>query len=95
MPPIFLFIARQRVVLDVAVNLAALLIYAVGLIAPLTPSEGLPSLMDIVVFVGIPVALLFWCIRASRSRLIALIVGLQIATVLFFSASLLQMQLHV
>ncbi len=36
-------------------------IYAFGLIAPLTPSEGMPSVFDLMVFVGIPLAILAWC----------------------------------
>lgn len=33
-------------------------LFAVGLLSPLTPSEGYPRLIDIVVFVGVPVLLL-------------------------------------
>jgi hypothetical protein len=73
-------------------NLMALLIYAVGLIAPLTPSEGFPSLAVILMFVGIPVAILAWCIRACGSRLAALFFGLQLGAVLGFSAWLLHLQ---
>ena len=36
-------------------------IYGVGLIAPLTPSEGIPSVFDLMVFVGIPLGILALC----------------------------------
>lgn len=76
----------------IAANLMALLIYAVGLVAPLTPSQGSPSPVVILVFVGIPVAILAWGIRACGSRLTALFFGLQLVAVLGFSASLLHLQ---
>jgi len=82
-----------RSFLIMAANFIALLIYAVGLIAPLTPSEGLPSLIEIFVFVGGPVAILGWCIYTCASRVTALFFGLQLAVVLVFSATLLYGQL--
>jgi hypothetical protein len=84
-----------RSLLLTAANLMALLIYAVGLVAPLTPSEGSPSLLVILMFVGIPVAILAWCIRACGSRLAALFFGLQLVAVLGSSASLLHLQVGV
>jgi hypothetical protein len=81
-----------RNLLLTAANLMALFIYAVGLAAPLTPSEGSPSLVVILMFVGIPVAILAWCIRACGSRPAALFFGLQLVAVLGFSASLLHLQ---
>lgn len=73
-------------------NLVALIVYAVGLIAPLTPSEGVPSLPVILPFVGLPVVLLGWCIRACGSRLGAVFFGVQLAAILAFSTLLLLLQ---
>ncbi|NOT11953.1 MAG: hypothetical protein HOP23_09000 [Methylococcaceae bacterium] len=81
-----------RSLLLAAANLMALLIYAFGLVAPLTPSEGSPSLVAILMFVGIPVAILAWCVRACDSRIAALFFGLQLVAVLGFAASLLFLQ---
>lgn len=83
----------RRSLLLTAANLIALLIYAVGLVAPLTPSEGFPSLVVILMFVGVPVAILVWCIRACGSRLAALFFGLQLVAVLGLSVSLLHLQI--
>lgn len=83
----------KRNFLLTAANLMALLIYAVGMVAPLTPSAGSPSLAAILMFVGVPVAILAWCIRACDSRLAALFFCLQLVAVLGFSASLLCLQL--
>ena len=82
-----------RSLLLVLANLGALLVYAVGLIAPLTPSEGVPSLPVILFFVGLPVVLLGWCIRACGSRLGVAFFGVQLAAILAFSTHLLLLQL--
>lgn len=81
-----------RSLLIAIANLLALLIYAFGLIAPLTPSVGTPSLLEIVIFVGIPAAILGWCIHICSSRPVALFLGLQLFAVLGFFAHLLLMQ---
>jgi hypothetical protein len=72
-----------------AANIVALLIFAVGLLSPLTPSEGFPTVVTILLFVGVPTVILAWCIRACASRLAALFFGLQLVVVLGFSAWLL------
>lgn len=64
-------------------------VYAVGLLAPLTPSEGSPALWEILVFLGFPVAILFWCTRFVVSRLAAIFASLQLVAVLGFYAWLL------
>ena len=76
-----------------AANLIALLVYVVGLISPLTPSDGFPSLIEIFVFVGTPVAILGWCIYTCGSRVTAIFLGLQLVSILAFSATLLYWQL--
>jgi len=48
---------------------AALALFGVGLIAPLTPSEGCPSLSIIAVFVILPVALPLLIVFLVRARL--------------------------
>ena len=56
-------------------------IYGFGLIAPLTPSEGIPTLFDLTVFVGIPLAILGWCwlkCSALWAKIIMIIQGLSI-----------------
>jgi len=42
----------------VMAGMTAWFIFAVALIAPLTPSEGMPSVAAVVVFVGLPLGLL-------------------------------------
>jgi hypothetical protein len=80
--PLFLLVA----------TLAAWLIYAVGLIARLTPSEGYPSAKALVMFLGGPVVLLVFVARHSRIRAIRVLSLLQVATILAISTWLLALQ---
>lgn len=68
----------RRILLLAMADLTAWLVLAAGLIAPLTPSHGSPSALVLVVFAGMPVAILIACLRASRSRLAAVFFGLQL-----------------
>lgn len=74
------------------VNLSALFVYALGLLAPLTPSEGLPSVPVLLLFVGLPVVLLVGCIRAVGATWLAAFFGLQILALLAFTVYLLLLQ---
>ena len=73
-------------------NLFALLFYAVGLLSPLTPSEGTPDLVSISIFVGIPIAILGWCLRVCSSLPATLLFGLQLAAVVGSFAYLFLLQ---
>jgi hypothetical protein len=50
----------------VMAGMSAWFIFAVGLMAPLTPSEGMPSVAAVVVFVGLPLGLL--AVVAGKAR---------------------------
>jgi len=47
----------------------AIFLFGVGLISPLTPSEGMPTLVDVVVFVGVPIVLLLGAALLARDIL--------------------------
>jgi hypothetical protein len=72
--------------------LAAWLIYGVGLIAPLTPSEGLPSPLEFVVFVGVPISLLVIVTRLARSKTIRVLAVIQTGIILAITSWLLGLQ---
>ena len=63
-------VTRRKLPRPLAVGLFVLawVIFAFGLIAPLTPSEGHPSPTALAVFVGVPVALLGATAGNSRER---------------------------
>ena len=63
-------VARPKLPVPFAVGIYVLawLIFAFGLIAPLTPSEGHPSTLALAIFVGTPVALLGVTAGNSRER---------------------------
>jgi hypothetical protein len=67
----------------------AWLLFALGLLSPLTPSEGYPRLIDIVMFVGVPVLLLgFVAYRLRRSLALGFVL-LQLLSVVGISTWLL------
>jgi hypothetical protein len=65
-----------------AVDVFAVLLHAFGLIGPLLPSHGLPSLSVVLIFVGGPSALIFVASRLCRSRAIRMVCYIQIASVI-------------
>jgi hypothetical protein len=49
-------------------SIVAWVVFVIGLVAPLTPSHGPPSLRDYAIYAGFPVLLLVWCVMDCRSR---------------------------
>jgi hypothetical protein len=82
----------MRTAIIVAGDLFALLLYAVGLISPLTPSEGIPRLWELLVLAAGPLALLAACAHASRTVIGRIVVAVQILGVGSFTGVLLWMQ---
>ena len=60
----------------------AWLILGVGLLSPLTPSEGLPGLPEIGVFVGLPISLLALAAVLTKGRLLRVFALLQAGAVI-------------
>ena len=50
-------------------NTCALLILTAGLLSPLTPSEGSPSLLELAIFAGGPLFILSVMIYKAKSRI--------------------------
>ena len=82
----------MKAVMIAGADLFAMLLYAVGLIVPLTPSEGMPRPWEILVFVAGPVALLAACLRASRTVAAGIVILMQILLVVTFTGWLLWIQ---
>ena len=70
----------------------ALIIYGVGLISPLTPSEGGPSLAMLLIFVGIPLVLTVGGAMATRSKIIKGILIIAASIIIVFTIYLLRIQ---
>lgn len=79
-------------VIAVTGHLLALLFYVLGLLSPLTPSEGMPETGALLWCVVLPLLLLFlaWCIY--RHWLAQTLVLLQILVVVGFTGWLLMLQ---
>lgn len=79
----------------ILLDLASLAVFAFGLIAPSTPSAGLPRVADLVLFVAVPTALLGLVGYLADSRLVKLVALLQIMLILSFEAWLLVLQARI
>ena len=55
-----------RSILVVVLHVLAWLVFGIGLLSPLTPSEGTPRALDLGVFVAGPVVLLTGALAVSR-----------------------------
>lgn len=71
----------------------AILMYGIGLVAPLTPSEGIPRLWELLLFLACPCVLLLVCAWASGSRLVKMLLVLLSFVFCGFGLWLLRMQL--
>jgi len=52
----------------VVANVIALVILAIGLLSPLTPSEGKPALLEVIIFAVSPLLILGLMILKTQSR---------------------------
>ena len=66
--------------------------FAFGFVAPLTPSEGYPSLQAIAVFALTPSLIFVYLIVQSRSRWLAVVLAIQLLANLAFWFHLLRLQ---
>ena len=83
----------KRILAPIA-NIVAWPIYIIGLIAPLTPSEGTPTVAAWTVFVLFPLALLCFTGYSYTNKFAKLLVGIQVLAIFGFTAKLLSYQLH-
>jgi hypothetical protein len=74
-------------------NIFAVIVYALGLIGPLTPSSGTPSVSEILTFAGFLAAALLLCARHYRCRTARIAALFQMAFIVLFTAWLLWSQL--
>jgi hypothetical protein len=73
-------------------GLIAIIIYGTGLIAPLTPSEGGPSLSTILTFIGIPLILIVGGALTTRSLFLRVILIIEALLIIAFTIHLLIIQ---
>lgn len=83
---------RFRTALVVVGSFLAICIYGVGLLAPLTPSEGVAALSDMLLFAGVPTGLLLGCGWLSGSKATRILLWSLAIVVLAFSTHLVFLQ---
>jgi hypothetical protein len=76
--------------LAIVLNVAAIALLAVGLLAPLTPSEGMPSTRDLAVFAAGPPTLLVTAFLCRTSKPVRLLIGVECVLVLALLLVLLE-----
>jgi hypothetical protein len=74
-------------------NLLALVLYGMGILAPLTPSEGMPSFWELLLFVGIPMVLLLYSWHICSSKVAKISVAFQATVIAGFTMWLLLLEL--
>ena len=62
-------------------NALALLLLAIGLLSPLTPSEGTPSFLELAIFAGCPFFILETLIFKARDRVTKFLLIAEIAII--------------
>jgi hypothetical protein len=82
----------MRALWAVILNMIAVILYGVGLLSPLTPSEGIPNMGEIFVFAIIPVVFLGVSGFLARSWGARAIVIIELSGVVAFSGWLLEVQ---
>ena len=75
-------------------EVAAVLIYGIGLIAPLTPSEGRPTATEFAIFLGLPIAVSLVPVLISRRPKLILLAVPALATIAYFAWGLLPVWLR-
>jgi hypothetical protein len=71
------------------VGFVGIVIYGIGLLSPLTPSEGVPSVTMILVWVGIPLGLVSAGALLARSKVVKGMMILEVLAVITLSVYLL------
>ncbi len=87
-PPIVPARWKAAVPLALASFAVAWGIFVIGLISPLTPSEGHPTTLSLAAFVGLPVALFGVAGANSRERWLKISAVVQIVSVIVVSSYL-------
>lgn len=73
-------------------NILAFLIFGAGLLSPLTPSTGMPSIGSLITFVGLPLVLMLNAWRHYTQKISKWAVVLQAMGILGFTGWLLLLQ---
>ena len=73
-------------------NVLAVGLFAFGLLAPLTPSFGLPSAWELMLFAFLPIAALVWCATVSRLNAARVMFYVQAGVMFLLVAWLLKLQ---
>ena len=69
-------------------------LFCLGLLSPLTPSEGVPGPVDFLIFVGVPLAIILYTVASVQTPWLRAVLVLEGAAILAIIASLLRLQIR-
>ncbi|MCM2279211.1 MAG: hypothetical protein NDJ89_14135 [Oligoflexia bacterium] len=69
----------------------AVVIHGIGLLAPLTPSEGAPHWIVVLIFWLLPLAAAVWVMKSNQTVIIRVLAAISFAFILIFYSFLLAM----
>jgi hypothetical protein len=82
----------KKTILVILCSISAWFIYGLGLVAPLTPSEGTPGPVELIVFLGLPLALFAWCWFLRSALWARILVLVQLVVIAVSGGWLLSLQ---
>jgi hypothetical protein len=77
----------------VLVNLGGAGLYGLGLISPLTPSDGRPSILESLIFAGVPSAIVVLSVYRANSPVLKVALSLYATAILAFTTWVLAIQI--
>jgi hypothetical protein len=83
-----------KIIMFISAFIIAPIIFIIGLISPLTPSEGLPSIIGLLIFWIFPLIILGVVIYHSKIVLIKIIIGIEFLIIFGFEIYLLINQIY-
>jgi hypothetical protein len=83
-----------KTIFIILVNLAALLLLAVGLISPLTPPEGIPSSIELFIFAICPIVILCLLAWFAKSKWVKVVFVVEIIIIVVLLIKVLGVVYH-
>ena len=81
---------NMNIVISIVLFVLPILLFGIGLISPLTPSEGAPSWIDILIFAIIPIVICGLHFKIRKNIVIRIFIGLEALGIAIIGFFLLQ-----
>jgi hypothetical protein len=85
---------EHQVVKFISWSLLSWVILATGFLSPLTPSEGYPGILELLLFIGLPISVLIYSTVKYKNQVIMIIGIIQMVVIILLTKWLLADVLH-